>query len=92
MTIGISKERLDELKNRINDRFENGSPTQNIYGLVLDQLISECTELKQWKQIDENTPKHRTLLMWHEPSEQPIIAYFNYPNCTYWQELPGPPK
>ena len=83
MTIGISKERLEEILQSNQCTFERE---------ILDEIIKECTELNPWLPINENTPRDRELLLWHEPSEQPIIAYSNYPNCTKWQELPEPPK
>lgn len=85
MTIGISKERLEDIVNKTNCDLD----TKFSIRYLLDY---ECTELNQWKRIDEDTPKDRPLLMWHEPSGQPIIAYRNYPNCTKWQELPADPK
>jgi len=53
MTEGISKGRLIELKDAINDKFETGTPTHSVYSLILNHLISECKELSPWLAIDE---------------------------------------
>jgi len=71
---------------------------------LIDELISECQELKPWIPIDENTPKDRPLLLfvkypeyiiegsYDEDYEEWHDIYFNVINKpTHYQELPETP-
>ena len=103
MTIGISKERLEEL---FDDFIVNDMLLDDFRSLV----TSECKELNPWLPIDENTPKDRRLNL-HWPGTGWItgrwiqlnntVGYFTHdlsrydpPSVkpTHYQELPDDPK
>lgn len=87
MTIGISKERLEEILQSNQCTFERE---------ILDEIIKECTELNPWLPIDENTPKDRELWLYWESTGHMEKSYYNHmcgADCyaTHYQELPGDP-
>lgn len=96
MTIGISKERLEEILQSNQCTFERE---------ILDEIIKECTELNPWLPIDENTPKDRRLNLywpnygWFTGSwrmnqyfcDVGLMVPVNI-NPTHWQELPEDPE
>ncbi len=85
MTIGISKERLEKMKD-------------NLYGYqkdyeLIESLIEECTELNQSRPIDEDTPKDRELLLFWSNGHKDI-GYSHFmcgqdEQPTHYQELPA---
>lgn len=89
MTIGISKERLDEILQSNQCTFERE---------ILDEIIKECTELNPWIPIDENTPKDRSVLLYSPGMENGCKQFVgNIESAWYWkpthyQELPGDPE
>lgn len=102
MTIGISKEMLPRLMDKISDLCDN---EDNIdYYIIEKLLISECTELNPWLPI-EQAPKDRQILFfypefsqvtgqWSEEENTWILALTFYLETepTHYQELPEPPK
>ena len=86
MTIGISKERLIELRN-----------AGGLHGRTIFTLIDcECTELNPWQPI-EIAPKDRPVLLYggHVPCCQMFVGHADANwswQPTHWQELPEPPK
>lgn len=73
--------------------------------MIDDALLGACEELNEWKLIDENTPKDRSILVYAPGREGlgPLITICKWHEdvgfCidlirepTHWQELPEPPK
>lgn len=88
MTIGISKERLEEILQSNQCTFERE---------ILDEIIKECTELNPWLPI-ESAPLYRKLRLVHGgqlgTGQADAILYQESDKqyFTHWQELPGDPK
>lgn len=88
MTIGISKERLEELSSKAS-RLEDKD--------FLETLIFQCTELNHWLPIDENTPKDRPILLYSPGMENGCKQFVGNIESAWWkpthyQELPGDPE
>lgn len=94
MTIGISKERLEEL-------LHEGLPgvidfKSQCLGVIAILLRDECTDLNPWLPI-ESAPKGRPVLLYggHVPCCQMFVGHADANwswQPTHWMELPEPPK
>lgn len=88
MTIGISKERLEEILQSNQCTFERE---------ILDEIIKECTELNPWLPI-EQAPKDRQVLLYVDKGPESYRQWVGYADNnwpwlpTHWQELPGEPE
>ena len=58
---GITEERLRELQEKTSNK-----EYKFLYNWL---LITECKELNQWQQIDENTPRDRRILLLYEDGD-----------------------
>jgi len=103
MTIGISKENLEEIA-RVFDR-------QNTeYACLVRSLIAECKELDRWILIDDSTPKDKQLLVKFDTGENEVAKLidtgdekfwisndglefdYGFDIPTHWKELPEDPQ
>lgn len=104
MTIGISKEMLPRLMDKISDLCDN---EDNIDYYVIEKLlINECTELSPWLPIEQAPKDRKILLLWPELGVMEgewIVDVFwcdmwELAGCimreqpTHYQELTDPPK
>ena len=93
MIIGISKERLIELRN-----------AGGLHGRTIFTLIdNECAELNPWQPI-ESAPKDRNIIIYFTSGIKESTHWDHYYNNwyaqssdyigqpTHWQELPEDPK
>ena len=75
-------------------------------GFIL-ALIHECKELNEWQPIDEDTPKHKYILLFYPKLKDKIVARWSHHfNCwitnlredintgepSHWQHLQEDPK
>lgn len=74
MTEGIGKERLQQLK----DRYEFSMEACDF----AEMLLNECTELKPWMPIDENTPKDRPIRLFNGAKH--LAAKWNEREDNWW--------
>ena len=96
MTIGISKETLERLRNL---SYQDREVVKTLSWLI----NTHCKELNQWLPIDENTPKDRQIKIYDAGYGQVVVqwnAYFRcftdprggkYLNPSHYQELPEDP-
>ena len=106
MTIGVSKERLLLVKEKLkSDTYYDQHDKDTLVNL-LDALISYSDELNQWLPINENTPKDRCLWLsngkdkclaiWFRDRWRVIVKVntdnHTNDNFTHYQELPDDPK
>lgn len=86
---------------RFND--EAFCPRGSSSRALLEQLLSQCTELNPWLPIDENTPRDRLLQLGRLDGFQCVGRYIPqfghwadqnqaYVEVTHYQELPDDPK
>lgn len=89
MTIGISKERLEDLEDFISAHSTNW---------LYQEILVECTELNPWLPIDESTPKDRQVLLYVDKGPESCRQWVGYADNnwpwlpTHYQELPEDPE
>lgn len=98
MTIGLSKETLEDYRNIAR------SLGDVIRAQVISDLLRDCKELDPWLPIDENTPRGKSVLFKRNhtqtvgtiiPDGQEFACFDGYHQRiypTHYKELPEDPK
>ncbi len=94
---GISEERLIEIL--------NSYPSYRDERIVIEEILTECSELNEFKPIDDSTPKDRRVMLYYKNygvrtgsfmfGHYLVDTGLSVPcniKPTPYQELPEPPK